>query len=207
VELFENYVVGEIPAGTLLTLEGDKVRIAMDGDIIDGVVSFTGGIVMGDSSFCWQGRYLHDVWGKPVYHDTLNVLWESTIPDPDWPKEIPDPKDPDRMILNPEQQPRIPNPEPQGYVSTHKENPDWDPDLPQVPRSERPAEWTRVGLLGKVRVRVDDTVVPNSRVAASDNGIGTFSTEHTGLRCMKILQPFDVDTGYAVAFCYINVAA
>lgn len=93
---------------------------------------------------------------------------------------------------------------PAPLIETRKENPAWNPDAPQVPRSERPAEWTRVGLLGQVLTRVAEDVAPGDRLSAVD-GIGVRSAELTGLRCMNITQPFDPAKGYAVGRCLVNV--
>ena len=103
----------------------------------------------------------------------------------------------------------IPDPDHEGAVpapmiSVQLENPEWNPDLPQTPRSERPADWTRVGLLGQVFTRVAEDVVPGDRLSAVV-GIGVKSTTRTGLRCMTITQPYDAAKGYAVARCLINV--
>jgi len=103
----------------------------------------------------------------------------------------------------------IPDPDHEGngpapLIEARKENPAWDPALPQTPRSQRPADWTRVGLLGQVFTRVAGDVVPGDRLSALD-GIGVKSINRTGLRCMKITQPYDAATGYAVAQCLINI--
>lgn len=84
-----------------------------------------------------------------------------------------------------------------------KENPNWNPDLPQSPRSERPDEWTPVGLIGQVFVRVDDTVSVGDSVKAI-NGIGTQASAKTGLRCMSITK--DHDGNYGIAKCLINIS-
>lgn len=89
-------------------------------------------------------------------------------------------------------------------IEVRKENPAWNPALPQTPRSERPADWTRVGLLGQVFTRVAEDVVPGDKLSAVD-GIGVKSPTRTGLRCMTITKPYDGAKGYAVARCLINV--
>jgi len=103
---------------------------------------------------------------------------------------------------------QIPDPDHEGegpapLIWVRKENPEWNPEAMQVPRSERPEEWTRVGLLGQVFTRVAEGVVPGDRLSAVD-GIGVKSSERTGLRCMVITQPYDAAKGYAVARCLIN---
>jgi len=103
----------------------------------------------------------------------------------------------------------IPDPEWEGegpapMISAQVENPAWNPAATQIPRSERPDEWTRVGLLGQVFARVAEEVAPGDRLSALD-GIGVKSAARTGLRCMTITQPFDAAKGYAVARCLINI--
>ena len=89
-------------------------------------------------------------------------------------------------------------------ISVPKESSDWNPELPQVPRSKRPDDWTKVGLLGQVFVRVAYDVQTGDKLSAVE-GIGVKSTDRTGLRCMSITQPYDATKGYAIAKCLINV--
>ncbi|KPQ04326.1 MAG: putative peptidase [Rhodobacteraceae bacterium HLUCCA12] len=93
---------------------------------------------------------------------------------------------------------------PAPLIRVRRQNPDWNPDLPQIPRSQRPDQWTRVGLLGQVFTRVAADVVPGDRLAAL-GGIGVKATERTGLRCMTITQPYDAAKGYAIARCLVNI--
>ena len=83
-----------------------------------------------------------------------------------------------------------------------KQSPLWNPDLPQVPRSERPAEWTTVGLLGRVLVRTGHEVAPGDRIKAV-GGKGFRSTERTGVKVLVVKKPFDGK--YGIALCLVNV--
>lgn len=85
-------------------------------------------------------------------------------------------------------------------VKTRKENPDWNGELPQVPRSERPEEWSCIGLVGQVHTRVGTDVNAGDFIGAD----GKRSGEETRLRCMAIRQKFDGIKGYAVALCLIR---
>ena len=67
-EMFENKEYGEIPVGTIVELDGDKV-VKANGDEILGVISKTAVIVAGDSSFTWSGRYLRDEFGGLIYEE------------------------------------------------------------------------------------------------------------------------------------------
>jgi hypothetical protein len=89
-------------------------------------------------------------------------------------------------------------------VSVPIENPDYDETQENVPRSKRPNEWTCVGLLGQVHVRVASDVQVGEFVAAGDGGVGIKSATATNMRCMEIRKPFDAAKGYAVAFCLLK---
>lgn len=170
-EMFPNDAPGAIPPGIIVTEEGGKVRPATADDDILGVVSETAVVVAGDTPFTWQGRFLHDEWGRRIME---------TISDPDHE-----------------------GPGPAPMIEVQAENPAWDPDRPQVSRRQRPDEWSCVGLLGQVLVRVADTVAPGDRLAAQE-GIGVPSPARTGLRCMEIMSPYEAGRGYAIARCLIN---
>lgn len=153
-EYFENLTTGVIPLGTMVALEGRKVRPWVPGNRLHGVISATAGLVMGDSWNHWQGRYLYGDFGEPLMGD----VWD---------------EDAGAMVLG------------------HLENPDYDPEYVNVPRSERPDEWSCVGLIGQVHVRVDRDYAPDEVIT-------------DGLRCMEMRSPFDANKGYGVAFCYLN---
>ena len=80
------------------------------------------------------------------------------------------------------------------------ENPDYDPSVENVPRSQRPDAWSCVGLLGQVHTRVNADVMPGNYV----NAMGEAEAFATRLECMEIKQPFDAAKGYAVAVCLLR---
>lgn len=174
-EFMPNATGEEIPAGTLLALDEGAVRPAEEGEEICGVVSHTAALLAGDSPFCWQGRYLRDEFGRHIYEE---------IPDPDWVPSHKQTED-DRPIR-----------------SMLKENPAWNPELPQVPRSERPDEWTPVGMLGQVYVRIGEDVKAGQRVCAK-KGLGYKSNERTGVKVLEVTKPYDGEFG--IARCLLNV--
>ena len=81
-EYFENLKKSEIDMGVLIALEGEKVRPAKEDEDFIGVVSGTAAIRLGDSPFCWQGRYLKDEWGRPVYEEIKDPAWQPKQPCP-----------------------------------------------------------------------------------------------------------------------------
>lgn len=175
VEFFENGVGTEIEPGTIVTLKDNFVYPANEGDEIAGVVSHTGVINAGDSPFHWQGKYLTDHWGRFIYEEKTVEV------------ELGDGEIIEETLM------------------FKKVNPNWDPEQEQISRKDRPDEWTRVGLLGQVRVKVNSTVKPNDKLKSAQDGIGTISTEKTGLKCIKLLREYDHTLDYAVALCVINI--
>lgn len=85
-------------------------------------------------------------------------------------------------------------------------NPDYDPRRPQVPRSERPAEYTKCGLLGELRLQVDETVKVDDEIVPLKDGVGTagvYCGRGKHVECSAIAEPFDAEKGYAVAIVEI----
>lgn len=60
-------------------------------------------------------------------------------------------------------------------------NPDYDPDLIYIPRTQRP-EWDAVGMIGVLSVIDDGTCVVDGYCTASKNGIATFANNEYELR-------------------------
>lgn len=63
-------------------------------------------------------------------------------------------------------------------------NPDYDPDKPYVPRSER-QEWSAVGMMGKLIVVDDGTCKPNTYCVPTTGGIATKSEGRVGYRVLS----------------------
>lgn len=74
-EYFENKEYGIIPLGTIVTLDGSKIRKAESKDEILGTITATAGFVCGDTCFHWKDRYLRGEFGEHLYDE---------IPDPDY---------------------------------------------------------------------------------------------------------------------------
>ncbi|WP_277745186.1 peptidase G2 autoproteolytic cleavage domain-containing protein, partial [Bacillus safensis] len=112
-------------------------------DYLLGVVSNTAAVVLGESTFEWQGKYLRDRFGALItqrvevvhYDEEGNEIFE--------------------------------------VLDLPIENPDYDPEKSKAyqSRAER-TEWHVIGLVGQVMVRIDDTVNVGDTVDAVD-GIAT----------------------------------
>ena len=166
-ELFPNLTEQKQGYGLLQTIDGFGVRPAQEGERVLGVTSATAGVILGDTPFSWQGRWLKDEWGAYIYE---------AIVDDETGEEITQPK----------------------------ENPEWNPELEQKSRLERPDEWTVVGLVGQVYVRLREDVNAMDYVKAWHDGIGQKSLEPTNLQVMKVTQEFDEEKGYKIGFCLLK---
>jgi hypothetical protein len=183
-EYFENHVKGNaIPYGTLVALEGDKVRVATAsdaaGDIL-GVVSSNPALKAGGCELHWQGAHLRNDWNQLVFEDVPETSW----------RPGPGQTESDRPT---NRQPKI--------------NPDYKPnESVYVDRGKRPKEWTCVGMLGQILTRVDDTVSAMDYVAPGTVGVSTKSLTRTKVRCMRLHRSNLEEGGktYNIALCLLN---
>lgn len=87
------------------------------------------------------------------------------------------------------------------------EAPGHDPSKPYTPRHERPDEWTVVGLLGQLPIRVAAGVQADDEIAAGPGGLGVKATgpaKGARIEVMEISQAFDPALGYAIAWCLVR---
>lgn len=84
-------------------------------------------------------------------------------------------------------------------------NPEYNEDLKQLPRSQRPKEWTTVGLLGQVYVRLTQFVKAGDYVQPTwTEGKGGKAGRKTNIQCIKITSNYNKKKGYAVGLCLIK---
>lgn len=151
-------------AGRFVTLDGDKIRLANShDDFILGIISRNPSVVGDVHDDQWQGMFLYDIFGAPLYEDVEapEKTMEITNPETDK-KEI--------IVI-----------EPAHVEHRQKINPDYDNTQPYIPRSER-LEWDTVGLLGKLVVIDDGTCEVNGWCKPRENGAATKSEEQTRYR-------------------------
>ena len=153
--------------GLLVTLDGEKIRLANSGDEILGIISGTAA-VLGDNYECeWNGKYLTDDFGRVIY-DMVEEFAE--IPHVEIDDEGNRIETIETVSLGFFKHPRI--------------NPDYDPSKEYVNRADRP-EWDTVGMLGKLFVKDDGTCIPNYYATVGENGIATSSLEKTNMRVLS----------------------
>ena len=138
--------------GYIVSLDGDKLILANEGDYILGVVSGTATVLGDNPEWNWAKRWITDDFGRIQYEDVV-VHHEAeerngeTIPA--WDETIKAP------VVNP----------------------DYNPDQKYTKRADRP-EWSAVGMMGKLYVRDDGTCQVNG-YAKPINGVATASTSGT----------------------------
>lgn len=149
--------------GRFVTFDGDKIRLANANDTyILGIISGAPTIV-GDDPIRWQGKYLNDEWGRPIYED-IEVTY----------KEFEKQEDGTEIEVEKTRIDRV-----------RKINPNFNPKEKYIPRSERP-EWDYVGMMGKLLVKQDGTLVAGSFCKSIEGGIATKS--ESGYYVMKVIN-------------------
>lgn len=130
--------------GKFVTLDGEKIKLANDGDYILGVVSASGAFIGNSQSEDWQGKYLKDVYGDWLTQEVT----------------VPESTDEAGNVIP-------------AYTSIqYVVNPDFDPETEYVSREFR-KEWSPVGMLGQLTLVEDGTCTVNGYCKPSANGIGT----------------------------------
>lgn len=138
--------------GYIVSLDGDKLTLANEGDYILGVVSGTATVLGDNPEWNWAKRWVTDDFGRIQYEDKV-IHHEAeerngeTIPA--WDETIKAP------VVNP----------------------NYDPDQSYTKRANR-KEWDAVGMMGKLYVRDDGTCQVNG-FAKPINGVATASTSGT----------------------------
>ena len=149
--------------GHFVTLDGEKIRYANDGDYIVGIISGNPVIIGDHPSESWCGRYLRDVFGRMQYENVVIPETQETDKDGNVIRTIPE------------------------HTETHfKVNPDYDPakEAEYANREKRP-EWATVGMLGKLVVIDDGTCEVNGYCKPMN---GTATKSDTGYRVLARLD-------------------
>lgn len=117
--------------GYIVSLDGDKLILANEGDYILGVVSGTATVLGDNPEWNWAKRWVTDDFGRIQYEDKV-IHHEAENGRPAWDETIKAP------IVNP----------------------DYNPEQEYTKRADRP-EWSAVGMMGKLYVRDDGTCQVN----------------------------------------------
>ena len=117
--------------GYIVSLDGDKLILANEGDYILGVVSGTATVLGDNPEWNWAKRWITDDFGRIQYEDKV-IHHEAENGRPAWDEPVREPIT----------------------------NPDYDPEQEYTKRADRP-EWSAVGMMGKLYVRDDGTCQVN----------------------------------------------
>lgn len=131
--------------GMTVSLSGDKIKIAETGDDVLGVVSAMPGVIGDAKEMEWQGKFQRDEFGRFITESYYYFEW---IDDKGTIQTEPNYGDLTRV---PENAVRKDTDGAGNPLLRPKYNPDYDPSIIYIPRSQR-QEWAAVGLLGKLRV-------------------------------------------------------
>lgn len=139
--------------GLFVTLIGEKIAIAKEGDYILGVVSAFP-CILGNSNEDWQGRWEKDDFGRFLTQVIREPMGQSE-----------------------EQEGEM---EENEYFERefYIQSPDYDPDKQYVERKYRP-EWSAIGMLGVLSVRDDGTCKVNEYCKVGENGMGTATKDRS----------------------------
>ena len=147
----------------------DKIRIANSNDeYILGIVSGQPAVLANGDCDVWNGMVLRDEFNREIYERAIKVeLNEETM-------ELEEVHDSDGN--------------PVYYGMKAKINPNYNPDEPYVPRSDRP-EWAPIGMLGVLTVYQDGSCTINGYCKCNDNGIATkCDNPKEGYRIIKVIN-------------------
>ena len=156
---------GEDRVGLLVTLDGDKIRLANSNDEIIGITSGTVAVLGDNYEWEWNGKYLTDDFGRLLYEEVEE--FEDIITGFDMETDTP-----------------IIETVSTGMVKRPILNPEYDPTKQYVNRAHRP-EWEAVGMVGKLYVNDDGTCIPNFYVTVGENGVATLSLDKTNMRVLS----------------------
>ena len=136
----------------------------------------------------WQGMYLTDVFGRPLWEDVEVPAVTDEVPVTGPAVDANGEAVEDSLTTHMETRVIIPA----HTERRQKLNPDYDPTQAYVPRSQRP-EWAAVGMLGKLVALEDGTCWVDGWAAVGEGGVAVGSEERTKYRVMEKLT--DPETG------------
>ena len=173
--------------GLIVTLDGDKIRVATnaDDDIL-GVISGTAAVIGDTAEWEWKNKYITDDFGRIVWdmveefvdeEEEFEVMVEETVEHVDeegnvTTETVQVPKTETRTVTKSV-----------GFFPHRRLNPNYDPNQEYVSRADRP-EWDTVGMLGKLHVRDDGTCQINGYACVGENGVATASSTKTNMRVL-----------------------
>lgn len=165
--------------GRFVTLDGDKIKLANDGDFVLGIISGNPSVIGNSVDDQWNGMYVRDKFGRLQYEEIEVETEYETIPavtrtiiDENGNKTLVEVR-PERTMCIREG----------GTEIRAMLNPNYDSNSVYIPRSQR-QEWDIVGMLGQLVVIDDGSCEVNGYCKCGIDGVATKS-ENEGYRVLK----------------------
>lgn len=173
--------------GRFVTMEGEFIRYASQGDYILGIVSGNPAVV-GNSDEDYKHRWLKDDFGRLVreYLEPSEELIDTTDMSEDDLNQLrhdPDIEEREGAFYRKTEVPT-------DHITASwrfKQSPDYDPDQPYIERKDR-SEWDYVGMLGVLAVYDDGTCEVNSYCQCGENGIATKSSMAIAGQSFRVIK-------------------
>ena len=143
---------GEDRVGKFVTIDGDKVKVATEGDYILGIVSGQPFLLGNGDCDTWNGMYLTDEFNRFILEPAPKM-------------ELDEETHEYKEVLDDQGNPVY-------YGTRPKLNPDYDHTKNYISRFDR-KEWAPVGMLGVLSVYQDGTCEVNGYAHCNENGIAT----------------------------------
>jgi hypothetical protein len=143
--------------GFTVVLDGNKIRKSTsddDASSIIGVVSAIPAVVGDSGQLGWQGKHERDKWGSYILEEYTQTEW--TDADGEL-KSYQTDKIPSNVTVPDDALVTSTGADGKTKLMRRKESSSYDASLTYTPREDR-KEWDTIGLMGKLRVRVGQTV-------------------------------------------------
>ena len=153
--------------GYFVTMDGNKIKKAKEGDYILGIVSAYPAVI-GNNDMEWSGKFLLDEFGDPIKKVQKTIIKEHELN-----KDVHF-TDEEMQTLTDEERKQREMREVEREVETEYFvlNPDFDPNKEYIYRADRP-EWDTIGMLGVLTVHDDGSCQVNGFCKCNNDGIAT----------------------------------
>ena len=143
--------------GFTVVLDGNKIRKSTSEDnasSVIGVVSAMPAMIGDSGQLRWQGKYERDEWGSYILEEYTQTQWTDadgelkSYQTDKIPSDVTVPSD--AVVTSTEEDGKT-------KLMRRKQNSSYDASQTYIPREDR-KEWDTIGLMGKLKVRVGQTV-------------------------------------------------
>ena len=181
-EWYDGNTKEEDLVGYFVTVKGDKLVIANEGDYILGIITGNPSVI-GNSDECWTKRFVRDDFGRYITEEIeyeidvfveaeeandedneVSTVNENSVSDENSIEKAKN-ENGDKIKVKKEKRKGI----------MWKQNPNYDETQTYIPRSKR-AEWDAVGMVGVLSVYDDGTCKVNGYCKCANGGIATSAT-------------------------------